>query len=45
MIKYGLFDENEEKMLRKCAVFYSAIGAEQPPQRFEVDNIGRISSN
>lgn len=44
MVKYGLFDESEEEMLRKCAVFYSAIGAEQPPKRFELDNIGKVSS-
>lgn len=29
MVKYGLFDESEGEMLCKCAVFYSAIGAEQ----------------
>lgn len=40
MVKYGLFDESEDEMLRKCAVFYSAIGAEQPPKKFELDNIG-----
>lgn len=44
MVKYGLFDESEKEMLRKCAVFYSAIGAEQPPKRFELDNIGKVSS-
>lgn len=44
MVKYGLFDESEKEMLRKCAVFYSAIGAEQPPERFELDNIGKVSS-
>lgn len=43
MVKYGLFDESEEEMLRKCAVFYSAIGAEQPPERFELNHIGRVS--
>lgn len=43
MVRYGLFDESEKEMLRKCAVFYSAIGAEQPPERFELDNIGKIS--
>lgn len=43
MVKYGLFDEGEEEMLRKCAVFYSAIGAEQPPEKFELDNIGKVS--
>ena len=31
-------------MLRKCAVFYSAIGAAQPPEKFELDNIGKVSS-
>lgn len=43
MVKYGLFDESEEAMLRKCAVFYSAIGAECPPERFELDNVGNVS--
>ena len=44
MVRYGLFDESEEEMFRKCTVFYSAIGAEQPPKRFELDNIGKLSS-
>ena len=43
MVKYGLFDESEEAMLRKCAVFYSAIGAERPPEKFELDNVGNVS--
>lgn len=42
MVKYGLFDESEEHMLRKCAVFYSAIGAEQPPEKIELDNIEKV---
>ena len=45
MVKYGLFDESEEEMFRKCAVFYSAIGPEQPPKKFELDNIGKLSSS
>ena len=44
MVKYGLFDESEEDMLRKCAVFYSAIGAEQPPTKFELCQIGTVSA-
>lgn len=44
MVKYGLFDESEEDMLRKCAVYYSAIGAEQPPEKFELDHIGKVSA-
>lgn len=44
MVKYGLFDESEEEMLHKCVVFYSAIVAEKPPKRFELDSIGKVSS-
>jgi predicted nucleotidyltransferase component of viral defense system len=43
MVKFGLFDDGEMDMLRKCAVFYSAIGAEKPPARFELDNVGNVS--
>lgn len=44
MVRYGLFDEHEEEMLRKCTVFYSAIGTEQPPARFELEHIGKVSA-
>ncbi len=44
MVKFGLFDESEEEMLRKCAVFYSAIGAERPPENFALDNVGKVSA-
>ena len=43
MVKYGLFDESEEAMFRKCVAFYSAIGAECPPEKFELDNVGNVS--
>lgn len=43
MVKFGLFDDSETDILRKCAVFYSAIGAEKPPVKFELDNIGNVS--
>ena len=38
MIKYGLFDESEQDMLRKCVVFYSAISA---AKKITVDTKGR----
>ncbi|MCM1136051.1 MAG: nucleotidyl transferase AbiEii/AbiGii toxin family protein [Clostridium sp.] len=44
MVRYGLFDGQEQEMLRKCIVFYSAIGAEKPPMRFELENIGNVST-
>ena len=43
MVKYGLFDESEQETLRKCAVFYSAIGAESAPEKFELSNVGKVS--
>ncbi len=43
MIKHGLFDKAEEEMLRKCAVFYSAIGAEYPPENFSFGKIDKVS--
>lgn len=43
MVRYGLFDECEQEMLRKCVVFYSAIGGEKPPVQFELGNIGNVS--
>ncbi len=44
MVKFGLFDENEKELFRKCAVFYSAVGAERPQETFDLDNIGKISA-
>lgn len=43
MIKHGLFGKTEEEMLRKCTVFYSAVGTERPPEKIELDHIGEIS--
>ncbi len=43
MIKQRLFDSAEVQMLRKCAVFYSAIGAEHPPENFSFGNIDKVS--
>lgn len=43
MIKYGLFDESEEETLRKCTVFYSAIAAEYPPKKFNLEKLGEVS--
>ena len=36
-------NSGEEAMLRKCVVFYSAIGSAQPPEKFALDNIGNVS--
>lgn len=41
--KYGLFDESEEPLLRKCVVFYSAIAAEKAPECFAFDRIMQLA--
>ena len=45
MLKYGLFDESEQELLRKCVVFYSAIGTEEAPTSFSFDSILSIRQN
>jgi len=41
--KYGLFDESEEPLLRKCVVFYSAIAAEKAPESFSFSHIMQLA--
>lgn len=43
MIRYGLFDKSEKDVFRKCSVFYAAIGAEKPPEKFKLNPIEKIS--
>lgn len=45
LLKYGLFDESEQEFLRKCIVFYSAIGTEETPTSFSFDSILAIRQN
>lgn len=44
-MKFGLIDESEEPLLRKCVVFYSAIGAESPPFEFQFNTIDQVTQN
>lgn len=41
--KYGLFDEAQETLFRKCVMFYAAIASETAPERFSFNGIGNIS--
>ncbi|QVK19579.1 nucleotidyl transferase AbiEii/AbiGii toxin family protein [Mycoplasmatota bacterium] len=43
MIKFGLFDESEEVLLRKCVVFYAAISAKKINKTFDTKAIDSIS--
>ncbi len=44
MQKYGLFDETQEPLFRKCIMFYAAIASETVPEHFDLDGIGSISA-
>lgn len=43
MLEAGLFDESQESLLRKCVMFYSAIGSEVCPEQFDLDKIAAVS--
>lgn len=43
MFKFGLFDESEEVLLRKCVVFYAAISAKKINKTFDTKAIDSIS--
>ena len=43
MIHFGLFDESEENMLRKCIVFYAAISAKDINKTFDTKAIDSIT--
>ena len=42
--KYGLFDESQEAVFKKCITFYSAIASENVPEHFDFSGIGNISA-
>lgn len=43
LLKYGSFNESEEALLKKCIVYYSAIGTESAPIEFNLSNIDQVS--
>jgi hypothetical protein len=45
MVYFGIFDEAQEEMLRKCAVFYSAVGSETVPEAYDVSVIDAITNH
>lgn len=43
MIRFGIFDESEEEMLRKCVIFYAAISAKEINKTFDTKGINSIT--
>ena len=44
MVFFGLFDESELSLLKKCVVFYAAIATETTPLQFTFEKINSITS-
>ena len=44
MIKFGLFDESELPLLRKCVVFYTAISQDNIPDEYDFKRFSAITS-
>lgn len=45
MLRSGLFGDSEQELLRKCVMFYGAIGAETVPTGFPFGSIAQIPQN
>ena len=43
MIRFGLFEYPQTDLLRKCVVFYAAIGGEQAPEKFDFSRIDALT--
>lgn len=43
MIRFGIFDESEEEMLKKCVIFYAAISAKNINMNFDTKGIDLIT--
>ena len=44
MQKYGLFDETQERLFKKCVMFYSAIASAHVPAEYDLEGFGIIST-
>lgn len=44
MIKFGLFDESEFPLLRKCVVFYTAISQDDIPNEYDFKRFNAITN-
>ena len=43
MIQQGLINKSQESLLRKCVMFYSAVGSEKVPEQFNLENAKLIT--
>jgi predicted nucleotidyltransferase component of viral defense system len=43
MVRFGLFDEEQSKTLRKCVVFYTAVGSDVISDSYDLDRIDTLT--
>lgn len=43
MVRFGLFDCAEEELLRKCVLFYMAVGNDEIPEAININKIDEIT--
>jgi len=43
MVRFGLFDESEQEMLRKCIIFYAAVSAKDINKTFDMKIVDTIT--
>jgi hypothetical protein len=44
MIRYGIFDESEEELLRQCVVFYAAVSATHINKTFDTGALDQLTN-
>ena len=45
MVTYGLFDESEAAILRKCVLFYFTIASDEVPDSFDINRIYSLTNH
>ena len=45
MVKFGLFDNSESALLRKCVIFYYTIASDEVPESFDINRIYSLTNH
>ena len=45
MVSFGLFDESESSLLRKCVLFYLTISSDEVPDSFDINRIHGLTNH
>jgi len=45
MVLFGLFDDSEATLLRKCTLFYFTIASDEVPKAFDINRIYSLTNH